>query len=97
MAERYFLTRVWAFDADGKKVFPYTGIRGANKGLYSVNFTSDTKNYEGMDEAELVGAIENGRFQFRGSIRMLPLGADTSQGNNAFVPRFLDGVPIPRK
>ena len=97
MAKRNFLTRVWAFDANGEKVFPYTGIRGAKKGLYSVNFTSDTRNYEGLDEAELVSAIESGRFQLRGSIRMLPLGADTSQGNNAFVPRFLNGVPIPRK
>ena len=93
---RKYCTRVWALDSNGKKVFPYTGVRGGKKGLYSVNFTSDTNKFEGYTEEKLILAITSGRFKDRGTIRMLPISANTSNGNNAFVPRFLDGKPIPR-
>lgn len=94
---RSYCTRVWAFGPDGRKVFPYTGVRGAKKGLYSVNFSSDTTKFEGLTEEALIEAIKRGRFRDRGTIRMLPLGGNTGDGNNAFAPRFIDEHPIPRR
>ena len=96
MTSRTFCTRVYALEASGKKVFPYTGVLGPKKGFYSVNFSFDNTGFEPMSEAELIAAIREGRFEPRGTIRMLPLRADTSRGNNAFAPLFLDGAPIPR-
>lgn len=77
------LLSVSAYDATGRKVHPYQGLRGPKKGLYSVNFTNDTKKFQGMSEAELIQAIETGRFRDRGTIRMRRVD-DT--GVNAFAP-----------
>ena len=96
MTTRIYCTRVWALNSDGVEVFPYTGIRGKKTGLFRVNFTSDTNKFEGSSEEQLITAITSGKFRDRGTVRMLPLDSDTSPGNNAFVPRFLDGKPIMR-
>jgi hypothetical protein len=48
-----FLLDVWAFDKDGNKVHPYKGQSGTKKGLYSVSFTSDNKDFNGLTEGEL--------------------------------------------
>lgn len=81
--ENNLLLSVWAYDAEGRKVHPYKGLRGPKKGFYSVNFTNDTKRFQGMTEAELIQAIETGRFRDRGTIRMRRVD-DT--GVNAFAP-----------
>lgn len=77
------LLSIWAYDAKGRKVHPYKGARGAKKGLYSVNFTNDTKKFQALSEGELVRAIETGRFHDRGTIRMRPVNRS---GVNAFAP-----------
>lgn len=82
------LLEVWAFDRDGKKVHPYKGVQGTKRGLYSVNFTNDTKKFQGMSEQQLIAAIEGGRFRDRGTIRMLPLNYHPSSERNAFAPLF---------
>jgi hypothetical protein len=89
-----FLTEVWAFDGAGKKVHPYKGERGDKKGLFSVNFTNDTNNFQGMMEADLIKAITTGKFKDRGTIRMLPVTVAPGAERNAFTPLFYKGKPI---
>ena len=94
LKEADFLMDVWAFDASGKKVHPYKGERGDKRGLYSVNFTSDTNNYQGMTEEDLIKAITSGRFKERGTIRMLPLDVAPGAERNAFAPMFYQGKQV---
>ena len=86
------LLSVWAFDKQGHKVYPYKGKQGPKKGLYSVNFTNDTKKFQGLNEDELLQAIKQGRFSARGTIRMRR--ASTTSGTNAFAPAMYEGKRI---
>ena len=54
-----FLLDVWSFNKAGEKVYPYKGVMGQKRGLYSVNFTNDNNNFIGnrIDEAIKVGLI----------------------------------------
>lgn len=89
-----FLIDVWAFDKTGRKVYPYKGQRGEKKGLFSVNFTNDTNNYEGLTESELIDAIVSGKFKTRGTIRMLAINIKLGEDRNAFAPLYYLGKPI---
>jgi len=91
-ADDNLLSDVWAYDKDGKKVYPYKGKRGPKKGFFSVNFTNDTRRFEAMDEQELVAAILAGRFRERGTIRMCR--ATSSSGQNAFAPVMFRGKRV---
>ncbi|MGQ0619089.1 MAG: hypothetical protein ACT4QA_04085 [Panacagrimonas sp.] len=89
--ESDFLLSVWAFDADGRKLHPYKGERGDKKGLFSVNFTNDTNNFQGLTEGELIYAITGGKFRDRGTVRMLPLTYGQNAERNAFRPLYYNG------
>ncbi|WP_218313042.1 hypothetical protein [Alteromonas antoniana] len=89
-----FLTSIWAFDPNGKKVHPYKGEKGAKKGFFSVNFTNDTNNFNPMTEAQLIEAVEAGKFKDRGTIRMLPLDYKPGDERNAFAPVYFDNKPV---
>jgi hypothetical protein len=89
-----YLCDVWAFDAEGTKVFPYRGERGQKKGLFSVNFTNDTRKFVGMTEVDLCKSITDGRFRDRGTIRMLPLKVVPGVERNAFAPLYYKGRPV---
>jgi len=89
-----FLLDVWAHDSNGKRVHPYKGERGAKRGYFSVNFTNDTNNYQPMTKAQLVDAILAGRFNRRGTIRMLPIDAKPGDERNAFAPTHYKGKPV---
>jgi 5-methylcytosine-specific restriction endonuclease McrA len=89
----YFLA-LWAELPDGTHVYPYKGVRGDKKDLYSVNFTDDNKKFEGVTEQELVSLVESGRFASRGVIRMLPLNAKPGADRNAFSPTHYSGKRI---
>ena len=52
MSARKFCTRIHAYDSTGRKVCPYTGVRGKKTGLYSVNFTTDNKKFEGRSNCQ---------------------------------------------
>jgi hypothetical protein len=86
-----FLQDIWAFDRNGNKVYPYKGERGPKKGLFSVNFTNDTNNFEGLTEEQLIKAILRGEFKERGTIRMLPLNYKSNEDRSAFSPKFYKG------
>ena len=94
LTEDDFLLDVWAFDAEGTKIHPYKGERGSKKGLFSVNFTNDTNNFEGMTEEQLVAAITSGKFRERGTIRMLPVNFKPGAERNAFGPVFFRGKHV---
>lgn len=87
MSDHHLLS-VWAIDKNGHKVYPYKGKSGAKKGLYSVNFTNDTKQFLGMTEGQLVDSIRQGKFRDRGTIRMCRLSA--TSGLSAFAPVMFD-------
>jgi hypothetical protein len=89
-----FFSDVWSFDDNGKKVHPYKGELGDKTGLYSVNFTNDTNNFQGYTEAQLVGAIMGGKFKQRGTIRMLPMDYKIGSERNAFSPQFYKGKRV---
>ena len=46
LEEADFLVDIWSMDK-GTKVHPYRGERGPKKGLFSVNFTNDTRKFQG--------------------------------------------------
>jgi hypothetical protein len=89
-----FLQDVWAIRSDGKKVFPYKGEKGEKKGLYSVNFTNDTNNFQGYTEEQVINAIEEGRFKDRGTIRMLPMDYKPGDERSAYAPEYYKGKSI---
>jgi hypothetical protein len=89
----YFLD-LWAELPDGTHVYPYKGVRGDKKDLYSVNFTDDNKQFKGVTEQELVSLVESGKFTSRGVIRMLPLNAKPGADRNAFSPTHYRGERI---
>ena len=94
ITKRKFFLDIWAMDKDGGRVFPYKGQRGQKKGLFSVNFTNDTKKFEGITEEQLIKAILDGRFKERGTIRMLPLDAGPGAERNAFAPKYFRGNDV---
>ena len=89
-----FLLDVWSFNKDGNRVYPYKGERGGKKGLFSVNFTNDTNNFEGYSAERLNKTITNGKFKDKGTIRMLPLNYKPGAERNAFKPKFYKGTRI---
>ena len=91
--EKYLLT-VWAETESGEKLYPYTGVKGAKKGLFSVSFTGKSSEYEGVSEEELISAIESGLFAERGTIRMLHLNSASGSNRNGFAPTHYNGLPI---
>ena len=93
LKETDFLIDVWSVDGSNK-VHPYRGERGDKKGLFSVNFTNDTNNYQGMTEADLRTAITSGKFRDRGTIRTLPLDTKPGADRNAFSPQFYQGKSV---
>ena len=94
MTQRTFFRDLWAQLGDGSLVYPYTGVSGSKKGLYSVNFTSDNAKFEGATEEQLRAYAESGRFRERGMVRMLPLEAKPSAQKNAFAPTHYKGRPL---
>lgn len=91
--DQFFLD-LWAERPNGQIVYPYKGVKGGKKGLYSVNFTNDTNNFEGLSEEQLIEAVLAGRFAERGTIRMIPLDAEPGVERNAFAPTHYRGQPI---
>lgn len=89
----YFLD-LWAELKDGTRVYPYKGVLGNKKGLFSVNFTNDNKQFRGVTESELISLVESGRFSSRGVIRMLPLDAKPGSERNAFSPTHYRGEQL---
>lgn len=87
MSNYEYLKDIWTLK-DGIKLYPYKVTKGSKKGLYSVNFTNDTKNFVGLTENELRKAIEDGRFRDRGTIRMLPLEVKSAAVRSAYAPQF---------
>lgn len=91
MSDHHLLS-ISAIDKDGHRVYPYKGKLGAKKGLYSVNFTHDNRQFQGMTEEQLTDAIYRGRFRDRGTIRMCRL--TSSSGSNAFAPVVFGGKHV---
>jgi hypothetical protein len=89
-----FCKRIWSFRRDGKQVFPYKGRQGDKKGLFSVNLTSDNKNFTGYTEQQLINAIRAGKFATKGRIRMLPIDRSPRDQANAYAPEFFEGKPV---
>jgi hypothetical protein len=85
-----FLTDIYTF-RKGKKLHPYKGVMGAKKGLFSVNFTCNTRLFQGMTEKALRRAITSGRFRNRGTIRMLPLDWEPGDKRTSYSPEFYKG------
>lgn len=88
-----FLQCVWS-NINGRRVHPNKGEKGDKKGLFSVNFTNDTNNFEGMTEQQLIRAIESGRFRNKGTIRMRALDSESGSERNAFAPDFYRGKRV---
>lgn len=93
-SESKFCMSIWSLDKSGQKVYPYKGERGDKKGLYSVNFTNDTKQFEAYTEEQLIRAVEDGNFDNKGTIRMLPLNYKAGAERNAYAPAFYLGNSI---
>lgn len=94
LKESDFLLEVWAFDKNGIKVHPYKGERQSKKGLFSVNFTNDTNNFDGLTEEQVKESIIKGKFKQRGTIRMLPLNYTPGSERNAYSPTFYNGKHV---
>lgn len=88
------LTDIWSLDKNGTKVFPCRVSRGANAGLFSVNFTNESSNYVHLTEEQLIEAIKNGKLKSKGTIRMLPKNAKPGANRNGYAPIFYLGIHI---
>lgn len=97
MNQDQFFLDLWAERENGQRLYPYKGERGDKKGLYSVNFTNDTNNFEGLTEERLIEAILAGRFSDRGTIRMLPLDFKPGAERNAYAPSHYKGRRLSRE
>lgn len=96
MNQENFFLDLWPEREGGQRFYPYKGLRGDKKGLYSVNFTNDTNNFEGLSEEQLIEAVESGRFAGRGTIRMLPLNPTPGANRSRFAPTHYKGQTLPK-
>ena len=89
----YFLD-AWKELGDGTRIYPYTGVKGDKKGLFSVNFTNDNKKFEGVSEVQLRAMFDGGHFNKRGTVRMISLNAEIGGQRNAFAPTHYLGTRL---
>lgn len=70
------LTDIIGKNNDGQTCHPYQYTRAPHHGLYSYSFDGNDA-YQYGDEAELRKLIEAGKFNSKGTIRMVPATDDT--------------------
>ncbi len=94
MSNEQYLLSVWAETQSGEKLYPYKGVSGSKKGLYSVSYSGKSSEYIGVSENDLIAAVEAGQFSERGTIRMLPLKTRSGAQRNGFAPTHYKCEPI---
>jgi hypothetical protein len=94
MSNEQYLLSLWAETPSGERLYPYKGVSGPKKGLYSVSYSGKSSEYVGVSEKDLIAAVEAGRFSERGTIRMLPLKTRPGAQRNGFAPTHYKGKPI---
>ena len=97
MDNEQYLLSLWAESESGERVYPYKGVKGPKKDLYSVSYSGKSNEYVGVTESELIASVEAGKFSERGTIRMLPLKAPSGAQRNGFAPTHYKGEPIQQR
>lgn len=84
------LTDIIGKNSAGESCHPYQLRRKPHTGLYSYSFDGKT-GYQYCDESELRKLIEAGRFNSRGTIRMIPKEDKTLKRSGAIsVQKYKD-------
>lgn len=76
------LTDIVGRNIAGETCHPYQLTRKPHAGLYSYSFEGND-GYQYCDESELRKLIEAGKFNSRGTIRMVPKGDETLKRSGA--------------
>lgn len=96
MSKFEFLEEVVGFHQNGVKCHPYKGLRGPKKGKFSYTLkTDDNTDFQAATASELIKMIEEGAFDTKGRIRMLPLDAQYSKFNSALSVVSYSGQNLP--
>lgn len=88
------LEDVIGINHDGVECHPFKGVKGDKKGFYSYTLSTDNKTFKPATEAQLRELIENGEFQSRGRIRMIPKGSKSTGGAGALKVQKYIGKPV---
>lgn len=54
MSDERYLLSLYAETTSGERVYPYKGVSGSRKGLYSVSYSGKSNDYVGVCEKDLI-------------------------------------------
>lgn len=79
---------------DGLECHPFKGVKGDKKGFFSYTLSADNTTFKPVNETQLRKLIEDGEFQNKGRIRMIPKGATSTGGAGALKVQKYNGKHI---
>ncbi len=82
------------FNRNGNKCHPYKHVKGPKQGRFSFTLSNDNRTFEGISESELRARIENGDFNGKGRIRMVPHDAVNTMDQGALRVRSYKGAVL---
>lgn len=88
------LTDIIGLNRNGQKCHPYQLQRHPHAGQYSYSFDGNDA-YQYCSETELRKMIEAGKFNSKGTIRMVPAGEDTLKRAGAMSVNKYKGKFLP--
>ena len=102
MSSFEFLYDVVGVNDDGIECHPYKQVVAGQKGKFSYSFESHNRDFKPATTAELISLIEDGKFDGKGKIRMLPPNSQNTKNNGAMrvafykgrTPPFTSGIPL---
>ncbi|WP_415760273.1 HNH endonuclease [Pseudomonas sp. LT1P18] len=90
-----FLEDVVGVNDDNIRCHPYKHTVRGQKGKFSYSFATHNRGFIPATAAELIELIEDGQFDEKGKIRMLPLGSKDTKNNGAMRVQIYKGKPKP--
>lgn len=98
MSSFEFLNDVVGINDEDIYCHPYKQTVRGQKGKFSYSFESHNRGFIPASAEELITMIEDGRFDGKGKIRMLPPDSKTTKNNGAMRVAYYKGqkLPLPR-
>jgi hypothetical protein len=95
MSSFEFLYDVVGINDDGIECHPYKQTVAGQKGRFSYSFESHNRGFKPATATDLIALIEDGRFDQKGKIRMLPPDSKNTGNNGAMRVAFYKGQELP--
>jgi hypothetical protein len=81
---------------DGVECYPFKGLKGSKRESFSYTFsTTDNTSFQPVNEAGLRRLVEEGEFNTRGRVRMVPANANSTAGAGAMKVVRYKGRALP--